>query len=78
MSQADTDILGRMVRIDLQIPLGLHLQVDQSVFGKKDQHVVEKTDAGGDGRDTGAVEIEFETDLGFAGFAFTEGAAGGL
>jgi hypothetical protein len=59
-----------MVCIDLQIPLGLHLKVDQSVFGKKDQHMVKKTNSGVDRMLAGAIEVDFQSDLRFGRLAF--------
>ena len=59
-----------MVCIDLQIPLGLHLKVDQCVFGKQDQHMVEKADSGMDRVLARAIEIDIQSDLRFGRLAF--------
>jgi hypothetical protein len=67
-----------MVRIDLQISLGLHLKVDQSVFGKQDQHMVEETYSGMDRMLAGAIEVDFQSDLRFGRLAFKLAGAMGV
>src|SRR6266478_3560900 len=51
-------VLGGMVKIDVQIALGVQRDVDEAVLGQLLEHVVEKTDPGRDLRGTAAVEID--------------------
>ena len=48
LAEHDADILGGVVEVDMQVALGLHVEVEQPVAGEGGQHVVEEADAGGD------------------------------
>ncbi len=69
------------MEIDMQVALGAHLQVDHGMAREAFQHVVQKADAGVDVGFAGAVQVQRDGDLGFAGFAFdgggSHGASGG-
>ena len=69
LADDDSAVLGGVVEIDVQVALGLQLDVDQAVARQLLQHVVEKTDAGGHGVVPGAVEIDGRGDLGLLGLA---------
>ena len=51
------------MRVDVQVALGLHGQVDEAVPGEQRQHVIEEADAGLDLALAGAVEVEAERDV---------------
>ena len=55
-TETDRDIFDGMVRIYLQVPAGVHLQIEESVGAKLGEHVVEHTDPGSDTRSAGAVQ----------------------
>jgi hypothetical protein len=57
LAEADADIFGGMVSIDVGVADGLDFQVDQGVFREEDQHVIEEADTGVDVVLTGAVEV---------------------
>ena len=76
LADGDADVFDGVVLIDVQIALGLHVQIDGCMLGQKREHVIEKTDAGGDVADARAIEIELDADLRFSGFAIDGGGAG--
>lgn len=76
LSESDADILDGVVLIDLEIAVGLDVEVDEAVTGKEGEHVVEEADACVDLRGPGAVQIEAEFDRGFGGLAADGGGAG--
>jgi hypothetical protein len=47
MAQRDAHVLDRVVAVDMQVAIGLDLEVDQAVAGHLVEHVVEEPDAGG-------------------------------
>ena len=57
------------MKIDVEITLGLQIDVDQAVARELFQHVVQETDAGGDLIIPLSVEIYLDRDLGFLGVA---------
>jgi hypothetical protein len=66
-----------VVAVDVQVALGLDLEVDQAVAGDLLEHVVEEADAGGKLGRADAVEVDGDPDPGFLGVALHRGAAGG-
>ncbi len=75
LAERDADVLDGVMRIDLEVTLGLNLQIHQPVAGDLLQHVLEKGHARLQARRTGAVQIQaylnlrlqcFATDLGLA------------
>ena len=78
LAEGNARVFHRVVRIDVQIALGLDIQVDQTVTRNLIQHVIEKRHAGGERADAGAVEIEADRDLGFQGIAGNLGGAHGV
>jgi hypothetical protein len=58
-----------MVHIDMQITLGLDLEIEQGMAGKEFEHVVEKTDPRSDLMVAGAVKIEAHGNVSFAGLS---------
>ena len=69
LAERDADVLGGVVVIDMQVALGLDRDVDARVPRQQVEHVVEEADAGRNGRTPGAVEIDFDLDVGFLGLA---------
>ena len=76
LAQGNADVFDRVMLIDVQIALGLHVQIDGRMLGQKREHVIEKADAGGDVAVARAVEVELDVDLRFSGFAIDGGGAG--
>src|SRR5690606_35822942 len=70
LSQHQADILHRVVVVDSQVSLRLHLQVEKTVPRPQLQHVVEEGNAGRNLRPAGAVEIQPQADARFARRAF--------
>ena len=54
--------------VDVQVALGLDLDVDPRMARQQVEHVVEKADAGRDRRTALAVEIDGDLDVGFLCF----------
>jgi hypothetical protein len=77
LAQGDADIFDGVVAIDVQIALGLDVEVDQAMAGNLVEHVVEETDAGRELGGAGAVDVQAHPDLGFVGFAGDIGGAVG-
>ena len=67
LAQADADVLGRVVGVDVQVALGLDGQVDPAVLAQVGEHVVEEADAGVDLVRADAVEVELAADVGLLG-----------
>jgi hypothetical protein len=64
-----------VVRVDLEVALGLHREVEGTVARELVEHVVEERDAGGEARLAAAVEVERHEDLGLLGVALDFGLA---
>jgi hypothetical protein len=75
LAEADADIFHRVMLIDMQIAIGLNGQIDQGMPGEQLEHVIEKAYAGGDVCLAGAIEIQFEPDIGLFGLAMDRGGA---
>jgi hypothetical protein len=69
LAERDAHIFHRVVAIDVQIALGIDIEIDQAVAGDLVQHVVKKTDAGGQFGRTTAVQVDADGDLRFCGVA---------
>ena len=70
LAQRDRGVLDGVMRLDLDIALGAHGEVEAGVAAQRCEHVVIERDAGVDVDLPGAVEVEFDDDLGFLGAAF--------
>jgi len=67
-----------MVAVDMQITIGVHIEVDEAVTGDLVEHVIEERHAGGQLLAAGAIEIDAHTDPGFGGIATDFGGSHGV
>ena len=58
LAQRDADVFHRVVAVDVQVALGVDVEVDQAVAGDLVEHVVEEADAGRQLGRAGAVEVD--------------------
>ncbi|BCI88773.1 hypothetical protein NIIDMKKI_39790 [Mycobacterium kansasii] len=65
-----------MMRFDVDVAGGTHRQVEAGVTAQRRQHVVVERHPGVDVDLPGAVEIQFDDDVGFARAPFDAGTAG--
>ena len=65
LAEADADVFNRMMKIDVAVADGSDGEVEQTVLGEQRQHVIEEPDSRIDLGLTAAVEVEFQTDIGF-------------
>lgn len=65
LPHGDTNVFNRVVRINVQVSLGLHLQINQAVPCDLIEHVFEKRNACFKGTISKAVEIQSDSNLGF-------------
>jgi hypothetical protein len=69
LPEADTDILGGVMIIDVQIAVGGDGDVELSVFGHQGQHMVQKADTGLGMTLPGTVDIDAQRNTCFTGSA---------
>ena len=69
LAEHDAGVFGGVVLVDVQVALGLQLDVDPGVARQELEHVVEEADAGRDLGAAGAVEVQLDGDLGLLGGA---------
>jgi hypothetical protein len=69
LADGDTRVFGCVMKIDVQVALRAHLQVDQAVARKDFQHVIEKTDPSFNVICAGSVEIYRDLYIGFGGLS---------
>ena len=69
LAERDADVLDGVVRVDVQVALGLDLEVEHAVARHLVEHVLEERQAGGELRRALAVQVELHPDLGFLGVA---------
>ena len=69
MTQGDADIFNGVMSIDVQVTLGLDVQVNQAMACNLIEHVVKKTNARRQVGLTSAVQIDFDSDLSFCSVA---------
>ncbi len=77
LAQRDAHVFDRVMRVDMQIALGLDVEVDQPVPGDLVEHVIKEAHTGGQFGDAGAVEVEGHGDLRLGGVAGNLGSAHG-
>ena len=69
LAEHDAGVLDGVVKIDLHVALGAHVEVEERVLGEKREHVVEERNAGSRSRFAGSVHDEPDGDVGLAGDA---------
>lgn len=70
LSETDSNILDRVMLIDMQIALGRDLQINDRMPSKQLKHVVEEADTRLNPRVAVAVKVQLESDLGFVRLSF--------
>ena len=69
LAQGNADVFNRVVIVNLEVALGLHHQVDQTVACNLVKHVVQKGNARAERALAGAIESDRDLDLGLCGVA---------
>ena len=69
LAKGNTDVFNGVVTVNVQIPLGLDVQIDHAVACDLVQHVVKKTNAGVQPRLATAIQIDLDADAGLGGVA---------
>ena len=77
LADDDGGVFGGVVEIDMQVAGSPHLEVDHGMAAKAVQHMVQEADAGINVAHPGAIQVERDADIGFAGFAFNSGGTHG-
>lgn len=75
-AQGQGSVLDGVVGVDVQVALGLHGEVEETVAAQLVEHVVVEPDAGGDVGPAGAVEVDLDQDRGLLGGALDAPDAG--
>ena len=70
LAKTDTDVLDRVVRIDLNITVADHVKVKASVACKEGEHMVKKAHARVYIAFSASINIKGQLDLGFRGISF--------
>ncbi len=78
LAEGDAHVLDGVVIVHVQVAIGADGQVDHGVARDLVEHVVEESDAGGDVRGAGAVEVDGHLDPGLGGLPGDLGAAHGV
>ena len=65
LAQGNSDVLDRMMSVDMQIAPGVHFQVDHAMARNLVQHVVEERHPGGQAGLACSIQINGDADLGF-------------
>jgi hypothetical protein len=73
LTESDSDIFDGMVLIDVEVAIGCKFEVESPVASEEFQHVVEKTDSGGDFVFAAAIDGERDANFGFGSFAMQAG-----
>jgi len=76
LPEDDAAILDRVVGVHRQIAPATERQIHDGVFGKQGEHVIEKRDAGLDGRLARSVNVQLDRDASFLRRAFNCGLPG--
>ena len=76
LTQRDGGVLDGVVSFDLDVALGAHGQVEAGMTAQGGQHVVVERHTGVDVDLPGAVEVELDDDVGFAGATLDARTAG--
>jgi hypothetical protein len=76
LSQRDAHIFVGVVIVDVQIPYGLDLQVDQPVGAELGQHVIQKGDPSIDLMAPAAIQVQMNLDIRFSSATVNRGRSG--
>ena len=76
LSQRDAHIFVGVVIVDVQIPYGLDLQIDQPVGAELGQHVIQKGDPGVDLVLTAAIQVQVNLHIRFPRATVNRGYSG--
>ncbi len=69
LAERDAHVLDGVMRVDMQIAVRVHLQIEHAVPRHLIEHVVEERHACRETRASRAVEVQFDRDLGLEGVA---------
>jgi len=69
LTQGDSDVLDRVMSVDLQVALCPNIEIEHRVARDLVEHVIEKRNAGREGRPSAAVDIDRKGDLSLGGLA---------
>ena len=58
LAERDADVLDRVMRVDVQVALGLDVEIEHAVARDLVEHVIEKRHAGREPRAAAAVEVD--------------------
>ena len=75
LSEHDARVLHGVVLIDVEIAIGVELQVEAAVLGEELEHVIEEADSGGDFVAAAAFEFERAADARLFGVALNGGGS---
>ena len=75
LAEGDADILHRVVRINVQVTLGMDIDIDQAVTRHLVEHVLEKRQTGIQLALAGAIQVDGDADLRLQRVAGHAGAA---
>lgn len=78
LSDSDTDILNRVVSVDMEIANGLYIKVNQAMTGNLIEHVIKKRHASSKLALTGTIKIEAHGDLRLQGVTSDFGLPHGI
>ena len=77
LPQNNGNILHRVMRINVRVPLGVHLQVEGAMDAERREHVVEEGNTCVNVAFPGTIQVNGDGDVGFAGGSGHCGRAGG-
>ena len=69
LPEGNADVLHSVVCIDVQVPLGLDIEIHLTVSGDLIQHMLEERQPCIEGALAGAIEAKFDRNLGLKGLA---------
>jgi len=75
LAQANPHIFDSVMVVDVEIPSGMHFEVEKPVPRHHAEHVVEERDTGVNGVGTTAIEVKRYPDVGFGSTAMDAATA---
>jgi hypothetical protein len=58
LSEADADVFDGVVRVNVEVAVGFHSQIEDAMFREERQHVIEKTDSGINFGFAGSIKVQ--------------------